>query len=915
MAVLSCEQFVEAIVKSGLLEQSDLDGVLREFRLSPKSKSDSPKELALFLISRSLLTKYQAKRLLAGNTAGFLLGGCRILDRLGEGGMGVVYLAEQTRLRRKVAVKVLPFRRADDEVTRRFYREARAAAKLKHPNIVQVFDVDRDGDTHFILMEYVNGKNLSEIIKARGCIPPGESVEIIRQIADGLRHAHDNGVVHRDIKPSNIVMEGSVAKILDLGLARQTTDEQLTSDRMVLGTLDYMSPEQCEDSSGVDNRSDLYSLGCTWFHMLVGQAPFADRPASGKLLGHVAGQIPDISRLIPELPLPFREILQKMTARAKESRYQNAAEFLEAIRSIDIQFSSRTAPLQLVSESNSTAVTLPNTVYSAETRGSGSSDLELEERSVNHQTLIHSPAQNNIISVAFLIPVMAALVLGGIYIGVKLLSHRLPQSETIVIDVPAPSGSSKVPGKESTTAIVAQKDDGAAEIPATELRVDAPPGSANASSTAQKEDKGTAIDVPTNAVADGKDSAPATGEMANPENAAPTIATVDTVKGTSSEKSAEPPVTPSVRGPQELVYRQFEKGWEKSLVAGDVITLVSPDVYQLSVPLQLETPLTIQGTESQRALLQISPSDGGELLRVMNCSLTLHHVDIYVDLTNAGPSAVDIFSIVASDLQFSDSSLTVIGQPGLPGEQVAIIKVAGSRPWDKLANGDEPRPLHVSLDHVFVRGPGAVIRCSSTQAECLVSDSMVAGTGPILHAYNTEPRQYSFQRLSLSIASSTLDIQQPAVTIDCRPFDLRPVPLDLRLNATVVSTLTSTPSPSPLIHWASPTGASEVADTVRFSGSDNIYVRRENGITAHFRDGDIRTLVQVPEDWKRQGLGEDIRSLFYTGKADTTTESWELRKPRDLELGASAKRAVSQQKFESAPGAVLREIQIPRKLN
>ncbi len=205
---------------------------------------------------------------------------CFLLEEaIGVGGMGAVFRALDTKLDRQVALKLLPPDQAlDPEVVPRFYQEGRAAARLDHDNIARVFSIGQDGPLHYIAFEYIEGETVRQRVERTGAVPVAEAVNIALQIAYALVHASLRGVVHRDIKPSNIILApGGRAKLVDMGLARHFErggDHGLTQSGMTLGTFDYISPEQARDPRDVDVRSDLYSLGCTLFHMLTGRPPF-----------------------------------------------------------------------------------------------------------------------------------------------------------------------------------------------------------------------------------------------------------------------------------------------------------------------------------------------------------------------------------------------------------------------------------------------------------------------------------------------------------------------------------------------------------------------------------------------------------------------------------------------------------------
>ena len=228
-------------------------------------------------------------------------------EAIGVGGMGAVFRALDTRLDRHVALKILPPEQANDpEVVQRFYQEGRAAARLDHENIARVYTIGHDGRYHYIAFEYIEGTTIRQRVERNGPLPVGEAINYTLQIADALVHAAERGVVHRDIKPSNIIVTPhGRAKLVDMGLARRFErggDDGLTQSGMTLGTFDYISPEQARDPRDVDVRSDLYSLGCTLFHMLTGRPPFPEGTVLQKLIQHQEEPPPDVRALNPAVP-------------------------------------------------------------------------------------------------------------------------------------------------------------------------------------------------------------------------------------------------------------------------------------------------------------------------------------------------------------------------------------------------------------------------------------------------------------------------------------------------------------------------------------------------------------------------------------------------------------------------------------
>jgi serine/threonine protein kinase len=269
----------------------------------------------------------------------------KILGQLGEGGMGVVYKAEHRVMGRMVALKVLnpESLSAHPTVIDRFRREVRLASRLSHPNIVTAYDADEAGGLHFLVMEYVDGLSLERVVNTRGPLPVSMACEIIHEAAMGLQHAHEKGMVHRDIKPHNLMLTrtGEI-KILDFGLARvavaagndpaSMTAMALTTPQTLVGTPDFLSPEQARCATDLDIRSDIYSLGCTLYYLLTGKPPFEGAGAYAKMIAHFKDPPPELSVACPDAPPELGEILQTLMAKSPDDRYQTPAEVAEALK-------------------------------------------------------------------------------------------------------------------------------------------------------------------------------------------------------------------------------------------------------------------------------------------------------------------------------------------------------------------------------------------------------------------------------------------------------------------------------------------------------------------------------------------------------------------------------------------------------
>ncbi|MFO0897847.1 MAG: serine/threonine-protein kinase [Pirellulales bacterium] len=327
---LSLPQFVDALSASGLMTADELSAF--RARLPEAASGSDTEALARELVRQGKLTSFQVNAVYQGKTRGLVFGEYMVLDKLGAGGMGRVFRARHRRMDRIVALKVLPREALDSpQAVERFEREVRAAARLLHPNIVTAYDASIHEGIHYLVMEYVPGRDLGTIVREGGPLEIRRAIDYAIQAARGLQFAHEQGIVHRDIKPANLLLSihGTV-KILDMGLARvdegafndskATRIEGLTRTGQVLGTLDYMAPEQAEDVNAADARSDVYGLGCTLFRFLTGRPPYQADSVLRKLLAHREQTIPDVRQDRPEAPAELAEALQQMLAKLPEDR-------------------------------------------------------------------------------------------------------------------------------------------------------------------------------------------------------------------------------------------------------------------------------------------------------------------------------------------------------------------------------------------------------------------------------------------------------------------------------------------------------------------------------------------------------------------------------------------------------------------
>jgi serine/threonine-protein kinase len=391
MATPSILEFLTALRDNQLLEPEQVEETARDL----VAGCDDATILAPLLVKRGWITEYQADRLLHGRPQDLTLGAYRLLELLGEGGMGQVFKARHLRLNRLVALKIIRPERLlqNPEAIRRFEREARSAAQLKHQNIVVIYDADKINDVHFIAMEFVEGTDLARLVKDAGPLPVAQACHFIQQAAQGLQHAHEQGMVHRDIKPSNLLVTAPRAgkeslgrkslitnqsekdsglqplpeaaassgianpswmlpsaqvKILDMGLARlteKTGDDpvlsSLTHEGSVVGTPDYIAPEQARNSHLADIRSDLYSLGATFYFLLTGQPPFPEGSAVEKLLMHQLDDPQPVDELRPDVPPGVVVVIRKLMAKSPDHRFQQPAEVADALSALGVTSSTK----------------------------------------------------------------------------------------------------------------------------------------------------------------------------------------------------------------------------------------------------------------------------------------------------------------------------------------------------------------------------------------------------------------------------------------------------------------------------------------------------------------------------------------------------------------------------------------------
>ena len=334
---VTLDEFVHSISDCGLMTSEEVDAFIRG--LPAARQPQDARALAREMLRYKKLTKFQAQIVCEGKARGLVIGNYVILDKLGEGGMGQVFKAQHRRMERLVALKILPpAAMKSPDAVQRFQREVKAAARLSHPNIVTAYDADEAKGVHFLVMEYVPGRDLASVVEQKGPLSVDRAIDYILQAAEGLKYAHGRKIIHRDIKPSNLFLDKTgTVKILDMGIARMREDPEspdataegaLTRDGAVMGTVDYMSPEQGLNTKNADARSDVYSLGCTLYWLLTGRAIYKGETLVAKLFAHREDPIPSLRDARNDVPPSLDAAFRKMVAKKAKDRQQSMSEVI-----------------------------------------------------------------------------------------------------------------------------------------------------------------------------------------------------------------------------------------------------------------------------------------------------------------------------------------------------------------------------------------------------------------------------------------------------------------------------------------------------------------------------------------------------------------------------------------------------------
>lgn len=344
-------EYCDVLSRSKLLPEGEVHSLRARWQEDTDGTETDVELFKKYLVQKRFLTDYQAALVGRGHAEGFFIGGYVVQDRIGKGQSAGVYKSVHTS-GQVVALKVLPGSRAKEPaVLSRFQREGRLLTQLDHDNIVRAYQVGQAGNSHFIVMEHLDGETLDEILTRRKSLQPGEAVRLVHQALLGLQHLHDRRMVHRDLKPSNLMVTPPpvpgkpdttlecTLKILDIGIGRELFDEEstltqdmnLTTEGAILGTPDYLAPEQARDARGADVRADIYSAGCVLYHLISGRTPFQDKNVMTQMVKHATEKAPSLSSMVKTLPAGLEAVVEKMMAKKADDRYQTPEDAAKAL--------------------------------------------------------------------------------------------------------------------------------------------------------------------------------------------------------------------------------------------------------------------------------------------------------------------------------------------------------------------------------------------------------------------------------------------------------------------------------------------------------------------------------------------------------------------------------------------------------
>jgi len=607
------------------------------------------------------------------------IGKYQIQRKIGAGGMGVVYLALDPEFNRLVALKVLREDRAENpSLVKRFYAEAKTAAALKHKNIVAVYDAGRVDNQTYIAMEFVDGIDVHDLVQRREMIPVRRSIDIVKQVAQALQHAQERGVVHREIKPSNLLIQrDGTVKLADLGLARivdESSEAAITRDGTTVGTVDYMSPEQARGSRNADVRSDIYSLGCAWYHMLTGEPPYSHGSLTQRLRLHAEGNPPDPRVINKNVPEGIVAILNHMMAKRPEDRYPSPAALLADLEKVGL--SRKNLSEEILSGFDDSELNAPVSVKpAAKTRvmpeqkprkktAKSLEDIEdAEESSVPFRLIF---------TVAAIIGAVALMVIGYGYwkgqptaqpAGGGVATDPFGQDDPFGLESAGPAPSNPAPPKSTP------EDPPANNI----LRGTEPP---------QNKQEPEAENPQKDAQTAPSETPPKVAEAPNgvthrqhlPEWAAEPLSRNRLAQLTAENDSS------NKNDPAASNGRGIKKYLDDLPPAGGILELPGPGIYRFDVDsLSGYEHLVIRGSGKQRPTLLLKPqTENSSIVQVSGEILELERLDLFIDLKNSKGQKITAFQLGPGDVYLRECSLQLLGDSKVPVTALGVIKDASA---------------------------------------------------------------------------------------------------------------------------------------------------------------------------------------------------------------------------------------------
>ena len=696
------------------------------------------------------------------------LGKYHIQKKIGAGGMGAVYLALDTELNRTVALKILPKEKAENPIlVKRFKAEGQAAAHLRHESIVTVYEAGEADGYLYIALEYVEGVDVHDLVNKRGPLPVKRSVEIMKQLARALEHAYEKNIVHRDIKPSNVLIkrDGTV-KLTDLGLARsidETTETGITRAGTTVGTVDYMAPEQARDSKASDARSDIYSLGCTWYHMLTESPPYPKGSLTNKLQAHANAPIPDPRDINSSIPEGVVAVMHRMMAKKKTDRYQTPAELLEDLQNANL---NRTAV------SNNVLAALAEDGESPKPR---SADKNRDPHELPPKEIVRKKTEEKkpldltkfkyasiavfafcFLSLLIWISMGSGSASNGQNAGVGDNPFKVPKDP-----VAGQSGNGPlISSNRKNAAAGTQKNSGGSNGDHAGGGEKGNPGQPNADGTttpnpgvSQQANMVTAGTLPkvikSQNLISVQRAGIQTGENTNTRQkqipdwakrvvqsqSNPTISSVNS----STIRTPLPQWTIQSNSADSKESRTLEKILDELPETGGVIELVGRGPFVLSpTTIKKKREVIIRAGKSATPIIMLIADrnhSSKHFLELIDSSLTL----IGLHLSFAAPrvptsDSYSIFSVRGGDVSIQDCSITQLGTR--PGSTVACA-VSGTGIW---ADRSPKNQSHILIDNTFIRGEGlTALQIDQTAVEAVCHNSLfVSGTAPAIELLQSQ---------------------------------------------------------------------------------------------------------------------------------------------------------------------------------